>query len=106
MTTLSAQARTWTYLTGVRAGTREYLYVNGELADSAISFNPSTIQRYTGFDFLIGRNRNPANDTTGFFFKGIIDEVRVTSVAPSAEWIKLCYMNQKADDRLLVFGSR
>ena len=103
MTTFPGQARTWTYLTGVRQGGKEYLYVNGRVADSVVSLNPSTIQRYEGYDFLIGRNRNPANDTTGFFFNGTIDEVRVTSVAPSADWIKLSYMNQKAEDVLVKF---
>jgi Concanavalin A-like lectin/glucanases superfamily/Domain of unknown function (DUF2341) len=103
MTASPGQAKTWTFLTGVRQGSTEYLYVNGVLADSLISLNPSTIQRYEGYDFMIGRNRNPASDTTGFFFNGIIDEVRVTSVAPSADWVKLCYMNQKAADQLVVY---
>jgi len=102
MTTSAGQKKTWTYLTGIRLGNKEYLYVNGRLADSSIFLNTSTIRRYAGFDFMIGRNRNPANDTTGFFFKGIIDEVRVTSVAPSADWVKLCYMNQKSQDALVV----
>jgi hypothetical protein len=102
MTTSPGQAKTWTYLTGVRSGSKEYLYVNGALVDSIIFLNTSTLPRYTGFDFLIGRNRNPASDTTGFFFKGMIDEVRVSNVAPSADWIKLCYMNQKAIDALVV----
>jgi hypothetical protein len=103
MTMVPGREKTWTYLTGVRSGDKEYLYVNGVLADSTISLNPSTTaQRYTGFDFMIGRTRDPANDTTGFFFKGIIDEVRCASVAPSADWVKLCYMNQKAGDALVV----
>jgi hypothetical protein len=80
MTTMHGQEKTWTYLTGVRSGDKEYLYVNGTLVDATIFLNISTLQRYTGFDFMIGRNRDPANDSTGFFFKGIIDEVRISSV--------------------------
>jgi hypothetical protein len=102
MTTMHGQEKAWTYLTGVRSADKEYLYVNGSLVDATIFLNVSTISRYTGFDFMIGRNRDPANDSTGFFFKGMIDEVRVCSIVPSADWIKLCYMNQKAVDALLV----
>lgn len=35
--------------------------------------------------------------------RGLIDEVRVCGVARSADWIKLCYMNQRTDDKLIVF---
>jgi hypothetical protein len=38
-----------------------------------------------------------------WFFIGCIDEVRVTSTAQSPDWIKLCYMNQKSDDLLVLF---
>jgi hypothetical protein len=103
MTTYPGQKNTWTYLAGIRSGDKEYLYVNGSLADSSIFLNTSALQRNTGFDFMIGRNRTDANDTTGFFFKGIIDEVRITSVVPSRDWIHLCYMNQKSVDALVEF---
>jgi hypothetical protein len=42
-------------------------------------------------------------DYNSWFFKGGIDEVRVMSVMPDADWIKLCYMNQKSEDLLVVF---
>jgi hypothetical protein len=35
------------------------------------------------------------------FWKGMLDEVRISNVARSANWIKLSYMNQKADDALI-----
>jgi hypothetical protein len=54
---------------------------------------------FTVVDMLSAR----AAAVTGFFFKGIIDKVRGTSVAPSADWVKLCYMNQKAEDALVAF---
>jgi hypothetical protein len=37
------------------------------------------------------------------FFRGSIDEVRISSKARSNDWIRLCYMNQKAEDRLIQF---
>ena len=36
-------------------------------------------------------------------FNGLIDEVRVSSIAHSEDWVKLCFMNQKADDALVEF---
>jgi hypothetical protein len=39
------------------------------------------------------------------YFKGMVDEVRVMNVAVSADWVKLSYMNQKAEDRLVEFRS-
>jgi hypothetical protein len=103
MTSAPSPQMTWTYLTGMRSGDKQYLYINGNLADSTIFFNALTERRYTGFDFMIGRNRRPLNDSTESFFKGMIDEVRITSVAPGGDWIKLCYMNQKAGDALVVY---
>jgi hypothetical protein len=38
-----------------------------------------------------------------FNFCGCIDEVRVCRTIRSADWIKLSYMNQRPDDRLVVF---
>jgi hypothetical protein len=55
--------------------------------------------RYTGDDFKLGRR----TDLAMYFFNGIIDEVRVSSIDLSADWIKLCFMNQRPDDKLIVF---
>jgi len=103
MTTSHATEKVWTYVTGIRNGSNEYLYVNGALAASTISLGPGTASRNAGFDFFIGRTIKTSGDTTAYFFKGILDEVRISSVAPSADWVKLSYMNQKADDALVVF---
>jgi hypothetical protein len=40
------------------------------------------------------------NDYPG---RGYIDEARVSFTARAPEWIRLCYMNQRPDDRLVVF---
>jgi hypothetical protein len=73
------------------------------LADSIISLGTAPVPRNSGFDFMIGRTIKSSGDTTAYFFKGIIDEVRITSVAPGAAWIKLCYTNQNSGDRLVIF---
>jgi hypothetical protein len=64
------------------------------------------INRDTINDFSIGRFMKEATYPANFgycYFKGMIDEVRVSSIARSADWIKLSYMNQRSDDKLLQF---
>jgi hypothetical protein len=103
-TTNPAVAKTWVYLTGVRAGPKEYLYFDGTLSDSTIGVLPDTTNiRNTTFDFMVGRIRKTLTDTISYFYKGMIDEVRITSTVPSAAWVRLCYMNQRTDDKLVTF---
>jgi hypothetical protein len=95
----SATAKSWKYVTGVRAGKRQYLYVDGELVDSTISTTEGVANRNTGDNVFIGRR---TLDTTRYW-NGMIDEVRTCSWAHSINWIKLCYMNQKQEDELVEF---
>jgi hypothetical protein len=37
------------------------------------------------------------------FFYGSLDEIRVSRVQRSADWIKLCYENQKRDQVVCTF---
>jgi hypothetical protein len=111
-TASGAVARSWVYLVGVRSGLRQYLYVNGVCADSGIynhPYSPSDTSyaekrgyRNTACNFMIGKKV----DYASWYFRGSIDEVRVGSVAPGADWIRLCYMNQRTDDKLVVFRKR
>jgi hypothetical protein len=108
-TASGAVARSWVYLVGVRSGEKQYLFVNGVCADSTIYNLPSVASdttyaerqgyRNTSCNFMIGKKV----DYNTWFFRGSIDEVRVSSKAQSADWIKLCYMNQKSNDKLVVF---
>lgn len=96
----------WFYLTGVRDGNRQMLYVNGEIAVDTILINWNELSRVTGGDFTIGCHLNPDSlpALQGFnFFNGKIDEVRVISSVPDADWVRLCYLNQKEEDVLVVF---
>jgi len=95
----TAEINTWNYLVGVRNGGKEYLYVNGVCTDSTLTVMDTTFFRTTGDDFVIGKISNGAT----YYFSGIIDEVRVVNRPESSDWIKLCYMNQKAQDALVVF---
>jgi hypothetical protein len=73
------------------------LYIDG--AALRVDTSPYAID-YSGVgnNTFIGAH---ANNKTSYNSRGVIDEVRVCGVARSADWIKLCYMNQRNDDRLV-----
>ena len=101
-----AVSKAWKYLVGKRDGYKQYFYLDGEPVDSSYSIYSGYVSRNTGSDCTIGRFMQsvtaPSND--GFcYFKGKIDEVRVSSAALSPDWIKLCYINQKENDALVSF---
>jgi len=96
-----ASSKAWTFVAGVRSGTSQYLYVNGTCIDSSSKIGNATTQvRNTGENLKIGTHYGP-DDPYPWFFKGNIDEVRIMNKSPSADWIKLCYINQKSIDKLL-----
>ncbi|MBN1604813.1 MAG: DUF2341 domain-containing protein [Chitinispirillaceae bacterium] len=109
MTDYTAAARTWVHLTCVKKGNLQYLYCNGELVDETAaiySHEGVAINRDTTDNFSIGRFMKEPEYPTKFgycYFKGIIDELRLSSITRSADWIRLSYMNQRSDDKLVQF---
>jgi hypothetical protein len=105
--TYGATAKQWTYLVGVRQGERQLLYCNGDLADSTTEIWQNTVSRNTANNLSIGKFWKPVNvpiPNEGYdFFKGSIDEVRILSKAQSRDWIRLSYMNQRGNDKLVQF---
>jgi hypothetical protein len=96
----------WVHLTGVRSGAKQYLYVNGALVNNSIPLMTGNYPRNNGDNFTIGRHVRQVTIpyVEGWcYFNGKIDEVRVMNIAPSPDWIRLCYMNQKAEDALVEF---
>ena len=98
----TASAGSWHFLTGVRNGTRQYLYVDGTCVDSTEVLEPSLLTRVYDTSLQIGHCPDGGLDPDRYF-SGNIDEVRVSGVADSPDWIKLCYMNQKQQDALVIF---
>ncbi|HAJ80778.1 MAG TPA: hypothetical protein DCO75_13530 [Fibrobacteres bacterium] len=97
-------AKTWVYIVGVKNGTTQYFYVNGELIDSTISVTAADVTRNTEDDVTIGKFLSVAATDTAEGkcpFLGKIDEVRISNSAKNTDWIKLCYMNQKTSDALV-----
>ncbi|MBN1309675.1 MAG: LamG domain-containing protein, partial [Chitinispirillaceae bacterium] len=98
-TTSEATVNSWILLTGVRNGMRQYLYVNGAAADSTTSaagVGASISDNY--YDLVIGRQ----SDDESQWFDGLIDEVRVENRARTAAWVRLCYENQRIDQRFVM----
>jgi hypothetical protein len=103
----SPGAKQWLYLVGVRSGTSQQLYINGERVVDTAKLMPGEYDRFTGDNFTIGRYGRSVQIPyyQGWsYFKGKIDEVRMSRGALTPAWIRLCYMNQKPDDALIAFG--
>jgi hypothetical protein len=100
-----AVAKSWKYLFGIREGNTQYLYLDGALVNSNTMIADANAPRDTSNDVTIGRYLQFVTQTNqGYaFFEGIIDEVRISNVSRSADWIKLCFMNQKAVDKLVRY---
>jgi hypothetical protein len=97
-----AEDNSWHALAGVRNGSKQYLYVDGVCADSSIAVLQTNIARDYDQPLEIGHCPDGGEDPDRYF-NGIIDEVRVSNIAYSADWIKLNYMNQKEQNALVVF---
>lgn len=76
----------WSLLVLVNEGGKLYFYINGELVSNkaGVPFTPKEVA--TPLPFRIGGSE-VANDT----WNGAIDEVRIESVARSADWVKAEY---------------
>ncbi|MFA5272559.1 MAG: DUF2341 domain-containing protein [Candidatus Peribacter sp.] len=86
------------HVVGVRSGTTLILYENGAFVDSLDpggSLNPTSTTPFT-----IGRR----SDTAGYYYKGGIDEIRVSSSARSAAWVKFGYANMGSGSGELAIG--
>jgi hypothetical protein len=96
----------WLYLTGVRSGESQKFYINGVKVIDTIFLMKGDYERNTSDNFCIGsfgRSVTIPYSQGWSFFKGKIDEVRVSSVAYNDDWVKLCYLNQKDDSKFIVF---
>jgi hypothetical protein len=76
----------WSLLVLVNEGGKLYFYINGELVSNkaGVPFTPKKVA--APLPFRIGGSEVP-NDT----WNGAIDEVKIESVARSAEWVKAEY---------------
>jgi hypothetical protein len=80
------------------AGQTANMYRNGVLVATATLSAPiSNARRLSNF---LGRSNWAADE----YFTGKLDEVELSRTTHSANWFKLAYANQKADQNLVSFG--
>lgn len=77
------------------------LYVDGAAVTTTRLFSPTGTLSADGGSNLVVGNR-PANDRT---FDGLLDEVRVSSVSRSADWIGTQYRNQSDPGTFYTVGN-
>ena len=75
---------TWQYLTAVHDGSDLRIYSNGILVGTLGGVGAITTDDN---DVIIGGGENDATSTITEFFKGLLDEIRISDVARSADWI-------------------
>lgn len=87
----------WQFFAVTVSGTSASLYRNGALVASGTFSAPvSNTQRASNY---LGRSNWSADE----YFAGKLDEVEMSHGAHSANWFKLAYANQKADQNLIGF---
>jgi autotransporter-associated beta strand protein len=88
---------TWYYVTGVMDATNMTIFVNGV---QKAQIGSTTISSTTTSPFRIGLMDDDGSYNKQYF-NGEIDEVIVADTNRSADWVKLCYENQKANQTLV-----
>lgn len=89
---------TWYYIVGVKSPTHVQTYINGEEVGTPQSH--SGVMDKDPMNLRIGVGNYPG------YFDGIIDEVRISGIARSAEWIKTSYNNQSDPSNFYLEGGR
>lgn len=87
----------WKYLSGVCMEKDMRLYVDGICIDSTVVIT-SGVPHKSEYDVHIGKR----TDSNYGYWNGMLDEVSLLNVSLSPDWIKLCYMNQRTDDKLVI----
>lgn len=85
----------WTYVVGTLDSSDRKFYINGQ--EDASSGSGGSIGDSTGRAHYIGR---------GTGFDGLIDEVRISNTARSAEWIETSYNNQGNPSSFMNFSAQ
>jgi hypothetical protein len=83
----------WTYLSGTWDGSTMNVYFNGSSQTQKAGMN-GAIPAIPATQTTIGENEADATQR----LNGVLDEIRIEKVGRSADWIRLCYVNQIAGE--------
>jgi len=91
----------WYYMVGVRdtSNTNLYLYLNESLVDTT-SISGDTSNIVTSQQCVGGRGDGGAE-----YWDGLLDEIRISSVARNASWLKATFYSISSPSTFLEFGS-
>ena len=104
-TTSTFDAGTWYYVSWSWGDNSDSLYLNGVLESSTSGSVPL---RGDGNE-EIGRSQYDSSNIPfgeSHYFLGTLDEFRIENKSRSSAWVKLCYMNQRKDDKLVSIRVR
>lgn len=94
-TTLSSN--TWYHIVATYDGTNGYIYINGAQDGTATG---------SGTNDGGGANDVKIASASGLYLSGALDEVRLSSIARSADWISTEYNNQNSPSTFLSLDKR
>lgn len=93
----------WHHTCGGHDGSTAYLYVDGILVAS--SNNGDGLAGSDNARIGSGNGANGAfHDSNAHFYNGYLDELRVSSIMRSSDWINQSYQLIKNQDSLVIFG--
>jgi hypothetical protein len=95
-TTQTGTLNQWVYLTGTYNGSGLSLYVNGNLENSS---SPPGGINVSGDPLYFGSRNTGGNSVTG-----TLDEIRISDIARSADWIRTEYSNQSTPGAFYSLG--
>ncbi|MFA5667606.1 MAG: DUF2341 domain-containing protein [Balneolaceae bacterium] len=85
----------WVYLTYVKSTTAKFIYINGDLDVTGSDTGTFDTNNKA---LIISRDGNGLD--------GLMDEVRVSSIPRSADWIKTEYNNQSSPNTFITLGAQ
>src|SRR6266481_5962940 len=93
----------WSYVAGTfdTSTHAQNLYING-VSDSTLTNNGTAIDYNTSRDLTLGQ-RSPY--ATGYPWFGLLDEVRISTVARSADWIAAEFLNESSPSAFYAVGA-
>lgn len=93
-------ALNWSRITGIIDGTNKYLYVNGQLKASG-TFTGTFYDNVTTMPQWIGAQKRASYN---YWYKGQLDEMRISSLARSSNWVWASYQTMASNTVFTSYG--